>query len=604
PLRRFQSALRARTGDRRVLATGRWDGWFNEVMRDLGAPTVAPATVRLDDAFWNLSMQAPHATAEPWATARPTHADLLDFTAGIEEGERKAASCDLPPDASKVDVLVNHRGLAPLDGAQVRVTLLKWIDPKTKDAAGWSDIEPSFKDDMPWTAAVNEVLNSPTGATSLPLGSGWSFVGGTPATRRQTLAGQTLDATHPGIATFDLDLSGTRRNSLVMLVAVIRSGSDIALAPAKLDHLAMTSTGVAVRSVRVNGFPLSAGSSTSPFSTKLYPAEMAPSAPQNARLAAALLAVRGSLSAANKASLDKAALIVAKLTPSGAMEYAGARETEMLFSASLLKVCLLYASFELVARVNVLAPAITAVTGAEFLEKVEKDFSGKIENAVPRIKPGPWRKVSFSEALAATPDGPNRYRVSLSTEHDTELRKIFSEQSQNHSPRDTMHRLGYSYVNRALDAAGFFDADTETGIWMATDYGDWTDFNVPVATGGTSSAAMTALAMANLLSHIHRRKLIDLPASTTMRAMFDAGAGWSWFWQLASPETFSFTVTACKVGHSGSPSAKVGPVMSEAIFAQRKSDSAPFVAVWQNVPDALGSEPVYRVLDEMIKNWP
>jgi len=32
-------------------------------------------------------------------------------------------------------------------------------------------------------------------------------------------------------------------------------------------------------------------------------------------------------------------------------------------------------------------------------------------------------------------------------------------------------------------------------------------------------------------------------------------------------------------------------------------DSAPFVAVWQNVPDALGFEPIYRVLDEMIKNW-
>jgi len=44
--------------------------------------------------------------------------------------------------------------------------------------------------------------------------------------------------------------------------------------------------------------------------------------------------------------------------------------------------------------------------------------------------------------------------------------------------------------------------------------------------------------------------------------------------------------------------------MSEAAFLNRKSDSAPFVAVWQNVPDALGFEPVYRVLDEMINNWP
>ena len=558
--------------------------------------------MRLDEAFWNLSMQAPHATAEPWGSGRPTHADLLDFSAAMVEGERKAASCELPADASKVDILVHHRGLAPLDGAQVRVTLLKWIDPKKKDAANWSDIEPSFTGDMPWTAAVNEVLNSATGATSLSLGSGWSFAGGTPATRRQTLAGQTLDATHPGIATFDLDLSGVKRDSVVMLVAVIRHGADIALAPAKLDHLAMTSPSVAVRSVRVNGFSVSTGSSTSPFSTTLYPAEMAPSVAQNARLATALQAVRGTLSTANKASLDKAALIVAKLTPSGAMDYAGVRETEMFFSASLLKVSLLYASFELVARVNALAPAITAATPAEFLDKVKRDFSRKIETAVPRIKPGAWRKVAFDTALAATPNGPDHYRASLSTQHDTDVRSIFANQGQNTGAHNCMHRLGYCYVNRALDAAGFFDADTETGIWMATDYGDWTDFNVPVATKGTSSAAMTALAMANLLSRIHRGNLIDGAASLSMRGILRTGG--AWLSTLTDPNAFSFTEDGAKVGHSGSASAKVGPVMSEAVFLKRKSDSAPFVAVWQNVPDALGSEPVYRVLDEMIKNWP
>ena len=44
--------------------------------------------------------------------------------------------------------------------------------------------------------------------------------------------------------------------------------------------------------------------------------------------------------------------------------------------------------------------------------------------------------------------------------------------------------------------------------------------------------------------------------------------------------------------------------MSEAAFLNRKSDAAPFLAVWQNVPDKLGSEAVYRVLDAMIKDWP
>jgi len=73
---------------------------------------------------------------------------------------------------------------------------------------------------------------------------------------------------------------------------------------------------------------------------------------------------------------------------------------------------------------------------------------------------------------------------------------------------------------------------------------------------------------------------------------------------LPNKASFSFTDDGAKVGHSGSGSAFVGSVMSEAAFLNRKSDGTPFLAVWQNVPDELGSEPIYRVLDEMIKNWP
>lgn len=617
PLRRFQSALRARTHDPRVRATGRWDGWFNEVMRDLGAPTVAPATVRLDEAFWTLSMQGAPATAEPWDTPRPTHADLLDFSSGIDEGVRERTSGELPAAANKVDILVHRRGLAPMDGAGVRVTLLKWVDPHAQSSASWSDSSTWLSGNVPWTDAVNEVLNSATGATSQALGSGWSFVGGTLDTRRQALTGQTLDAMHPGIASFALNLAGLKHNSVVLLVAVIRSGTDIALSADTLENLAITSPNVAVRSLRVEGFSVAQGSSTSPFSTKLYPdandatdAKLVPSPTHNARLAAALSSVRGTLSAADKMRLDKAALIVLKLTPAGTMDYAGVRETEMFFSASLLKVSLLYASFELVARVNALAPGITAATAPEFLDKVKRDFSGKIENAVLRIKPGAWRKVAFDKALTATPSVPNQFRVSLSATHDADLRKIFADQGQNQSPRDCMHRLGYSYVNRALDAAGFFDPQTETGIWMATDYGDWQDFNVPVTTkssarppkNGTSSAAMTALAMANLFAHMHRGKLIDAAASSTMRSIFRTGG--AWLSTLTNKDSFSFTDDGAKVGHSASGSAFVGSVMSEAVFLNRKSDGAPFLAIWQNVPDELDSEPIYRVLDEMIKNWP
>lgn len=353
-------------------------------------------------------------------------------------------------------------------------------------------------------------------------------------------------------------------------------------------------------------------SAVSPFSQKLYPTELRPSDPQNARLATAVQTVRGTLSAENRALLDNIALIVFKLTPSGNMDYAGLRETEMFFSGSLLKVSLLYASFELVARVNQVAPLITAGSAKDFFAKVNQDFDPKIANAVPKITPGAWRKVKFDEALEATANASGVFSVKMNARHEQDLRSIFSNQRQNDTTRACMKRLGFSYVNGALDAAGFFGIVTETGIWMATDYvqdippgpNNWPSFHVPVVTNGTSSSAMTALSMANLLNKIHRRELIDPASSDAMRDIFRTGGAWLSTLPAATTNAFSFTADGAKVGHSDSASAQVGSVMSEALFMKRRSDSAPFAAVWQNVPDALGSEPIYRVLDEMIKNWP
>ncbi|QTN22047.1 hypothetical protein HZ992_18040 [Rhizobacter sp. AJA081-3] len=255
-LRRFQAALRSLKNDPRVRATGQWDSYFNEVLREHGAPLLpsppaAANTVSIGTAYWNAAMALPHGRAEPWGSATPTEADLHDFTPPLEEGDVGRTSCSLPRRACKVDIVVHHRGLDARDGADVRVTLLKWLDPRTRGASSFSDSATWFSDPVPWTAAVNEVLNGATGASSQSFAAGWSFVGTTNATRRLTLAGQTLDPLHSGVASFDIDLSGLRRNRVLLLVAVIRAGADVALQPATLHDLALSSPNVAVRSVRL-----------------------------------------------------------------------------------------------------------------------------------------------------------------------------------------------------------------------------------------------------------------------------------------------------------------------------------------------------------------
>ena len=263
-LRRFQTALRSSTGDPRILANGIWDAYFSEVLRDHGAPTVAVAAapplpalsrVRITRTYWNLHMKDAHAVAEPWGTATPTEADLYELTPPLTEGDFDKTSCTLPPRPSKVDIVVHRRGLEAVDGANVRVTLLKWIDPKKKNAAKWNDVSTWFSANVPWTDAVKGVLDSADGTTAHAFADGWTFVGTTNATRRLSLTGQTLDPLRSGVATFDLNLSGLKKNTVVLLVAIVHAPTtaapNIALATGKLKDLALASPNVAVRSLRI-----------------------------------------------------------------------------------------------------------------------------------------------------------------------------------------------------------------------------------------------------------------------------------------------------------------------------------------------------------------
>jgi hypothetical protein len=246
---RFQVALKAKTNDPRCRPTGRWDFYFEEVLRDHGAPQTANVC-RIDGAFWDTVMVAPHVNAEPWGAGRPTEADLHELTPKLEEGAVGIASANLLSGKAKVDVVVHHRGIDAVDGANVRVTLLHWIDPKAKKKAKPDDSATWFTDPVPWTGAVNDVLNSAGGTTSKTFGGGWAFTAPAP-NRRKDLAGQTLDPLHSGIVTFDINLAGAKADFVVLLVAVIRVGSDISLAAAKLPDLVLDNPNVAVRSLRV-----------------------------------------------------------------------------------------------------------------------------------------------------------------------------------------------------------------------------------------------------------------------------------------------------------------------------------------------------------------
>jgi hypothetical protein len=345
-----------------------------------------------------------------------------------------------------------------------------------------------------------------------------------------------------------------------------------------------------------------------PFAEQPYGPQMIIDAARSKDLSDAIAAVKGGLSRSNQQRLDKVAFCIAKLgTGHNPVEYAGVKEMDMLFSGSLVKVALLYASFELRARLNKLAPSVAWDW---------KPFFAAVKSAIPWIpdheadgKPSREMEMKIDDVVRiinTTDAGVLSY--DLRPEHRADLEAIFADQLHNRSPQNVVHRLGYSWINGALAKAGFLDVKTKKGTWLGNDIGaGWRQVHVPVATGGKSSEATTAVDLVNLLTCMHRGTLIDAASSQEMMNIMARGGSWISTLSQAAQNSLSFVSTGAKVGHDGSDDAKVPSVKSEALFIDHRG--TPFVAVWQNYPDASPNTNedivnVYRAIDETLKKWP
>ncbi len=262
-LRRFQAALRKQTNDVRIIGNGLWDGYFSELMREHGAPKLAqppapaPKThdrVYLNATFWDTVFTSANRTAEPWGAGRPTQADLLELTAPLPEGDPALASAQLKRLPWRVEIVAHHRGRQPRAGNEVRVTLLYWSDPATKNRARFNEPAKWAPGNIAWAQTVSDMLNSGDGA-SAALPAGWRYAGTTNATRRVDLTGQTLDPFNSGIASFDLSIPGAvklAKDGVLLLVAVLRAGNaPLVLPSVPLQQLVLENANVAVRAVHI-----------------------------------------------------------------------------------------------------------------------------------------------------------------------------------------------------------------------------------------------------------------------------------------------------------------------------------------------------------------
>jgi hypothetical protein len=208
------------------------------------------------------------------------------------------------------------------------------------------------------------------------------------------------------------------------------------------------------------------------------------------------------------------------LATDGNHRYAGVLDTEMDFSASLLKVAVMYAAFELRAAANRLAAAGGIASQADMVSALPKAFDAVIKRAaLPRTRDqpaagGPRYGEMFAFTDPAPPGGPIDFSATAgATTGFRDAMHAMIVPSDDPMAGQCIRALGYAYLNAVLTKAGFFVPGAmkgdERGIWIAGDYMAAPQQRIHAVNDGTGALVMTTEAMCRLVALLATGQLVD-----------------------------------------------------------------------------------------------
>jgi hypothetical protein len=241
-------------------------------------------------------------------------------------------------------------------------------------------------------------------------------------------------------------------------------------------------------------------------------------------------ALNGAISALKDPSVPISIVDLGATVAGGAsFRFAGASDDEEDYIASEAKVGILYAAYvfrDMVRRFN---SANAPTNQADLFKQLRDTMTPMIVAAVPRVLggtvPSSHRLPSYEKVLTTTQVGG-----SLVVDFRTDFSKSLDDMiipSDNNAARQCVHGLGFSYLNGALAAGGFFDDSTGRGVWVGGDFQmghDWAPVRIATVNDGNSSVASTTSAMVRLIVSIVTTNVLDTSSCDDMNARLKSAA--------------------------------------------------------------------------------
>jgi Beta-lactamase enzyme family len=202
----------------------------------------------------------------------------------------------------------------------------------------------------------------------------------------------------------------------------------------------------------------------------------------------------------------------------GWITFSGWNMYDQRFAASLVKIAALFAAFRLRENLRIAANQVSAKDKKEVFKTVAVDWKGVVETAVPDGKPD---FPKFDQIFTIN-GSTGAWAIDFTTDYLNHLKNMIGH-SNNHSASVCIDRIGFQYLNGALETDGLYSREFG-GLWLGGNYAGRNWMREP-RTRLTHMGA-TAKAVAAFLTLLEDSRLVSPEASDEMRAIMRLAGSW------------------------------------------------------------------------------
>lgn len=221
---------------------------------------------------------------------------------------------------------------------------------------------------------------------------------------------------------------------------------------------------------------------------------------------------------------NPAALFAVTLIDVGSKAVGGFNEDREHYAASIVKAGVMYAAhalLDMVGRYNTLrSPSSLGALFAGLRAEMDGAIASSSSLILGGTSKSDVRLPHYEDVFTASKVG-----TKLTVRFLPSYVKALDDMPESDARAAVcIHGLGYSYINGALEKAGFFKPADKKGVWVGGDFAGWPQVRIPCDNDGDTAQGATSRAVAHLVAVMTLDRILPAQSHTDMTGWLERSA--------------------------------------------------------------------------------